>query len=162
VTNATEAAISEEGRIVISATNSMYFLNASTYTAVVVPGAGSADNAVNVGGINDFGDVVGYFYTNSGTSPSFFRDREGEYQAIDVPGSSYTQAAGLNNLDQAVGVFYDGVQYHGFLWTNGSFTTLDYPAAVSTFARGSTTLARLSDSITTRAIMHGFIALPTP
>jgi len=94
VTVLTEAAISENGRIVVSANDSMYFLDGQTYAAVAVPGAGGAGNAVNVGGINNSGDVVGYYYTNSGTSPSFFRDLKGAFETIDVPGSAYTNVMG--------------------------------------------------------------------
>jgi probable HAF family extracellular repeat protein len=51
---------------------------------------------------------------------------------IDVPGSTATGAIGINNAGQIVGSYTDTAgNTHGFLDTNGSFTTLDFP--VSTF-----------------------------
>jgi hypothetical protein len=47
VTQASQAATSGNGLIVLSANNSLYFKNGNSYTAVVVPGAGSALNAAN-------------------------------------------------------------------------------------------------------------------
>jgi probable HAF family extracellular repeat protein len=52
----------------------------------------------------------------------------GNYTTLDPPGSSYTQASGINNLGQIVGSYTDakGVD-HGFLFSGGSYTTLDVP-----------------------------------
>jgi len=162
VTVLTEAAISENGRIVVSANDSMYFLDGQTYAAVAVPGAGGAGNAVNVGGINNSGDVVGYYYTNSGTSPSFFRDLKGAFETIDVPGSAYTNVMGLNDLGQAVGFYYDGAQFHGFLWIAGTITPLDYPGAAGTFANGINDAGEIVGYYNDASgNAHGFLASPT-
>jgi hypothetical protein len=40
-----------------------------------------------------------------------------------------TQAYGINDSDQIVGIFSDGMGNHGFIASNGIFTTLDDPAA---------------------------------
>ena len=66
------------------------------------------------------------------------------FAAIDVPGglAGSTWAQGINNAGQIVGIFQTcpGSCYHGFLDTNGTFTTIDAPGAVgplgSTYAHG--------------------------
>lgn len=52
---------------------------------------------------------------------------------IDVPGSIWSEARGLNNRDEVVGFYLDPQSgYRGYLWRNGSFTTLDFPGALWT------------------------------
>jgi uncharacterized membrane protein len=52
------------------------------------------------------------------------------YSSIDVPGATYTSAFGINSAGQIVGFYYDSAGgYHGFIDSNGTFTTLNYPAA---------------------------------
>ena len=54
---------------------------------------------------------------------------------IDVPGSAGTTAIGINNASQIVGSYADSKgQEHGFLDTNGTFTTLDFPGSTFTEA----------------------------
>ena len=48
------------------------------------------------------------------------------YTAINVPGSSSTMAYGINNSSQIVGAYTDSAGMHGFLDTNGVFTTLPF------------------------------------
>ena len=60
--------------------------------------------------------------------------------AINVPGvpaSGDVAVGGINNLGQIVGGFYDATgRPHGFLDTNGVFTTINFPGAYSTFVEG--------------------------
>ena len=53
---------------------------------------------------------------------------------LDAPGSTFTQALGLNNQGQVVGVYLDGGgNSHGFVWTSkGGFQTIDDPKGVGT------------------------------
>ena len=60
------------------------------------------------------------------------------YTTVDVPGSQETRGVyDINNAGQMVGAYYDtsGID-HGFLDSNGTFTTLDYPSAFLTEAHG--------------------------
>jgi probable HAF family extracellular repeat protein len=53
---------------------------------------------------------------------------------IDVPGSFSTTANGINNSGQITGYYTSDVQLnqiHGFLYSGGSYTTLDVPGAVA-------------------------------
>src|SRR3954451_20174855 len=48
------------------------------------------------------------------------------YTTIDVLGSTSTTAYGLNNSGQIVGAYTDSAGTHGFLNTDGVFTTLPF------------------------------------
>lgn len=58
------------------------------------------------------------------------------YQTIDVPGATSTQARGINNAGDIVGIYSheDGL-VHGFLLSGGTFTYLDCPGAAQTAPR---------------------------
>ena len=56
---------------------------------------------------------------------------------IDPPGSTFTLARGINNLNQIVGTYVDSSQVqHGFLLVNGTLTNIDVPGASGTAAQG--------------------------
>jgi hypothetical protein len=56
---------------------------------------------------------------------------------IDVPGSASTTAIAINNASQIVGTYTDSMGAgHGFLDTDGTFTTLDFPGSTFTEATG--------------------------
>src|SRR4051795_11643503 len=57
------------------------------------------------------------------------------FTQIDVPGADSTEAHGINDVGQIVGVFGNRGMFapsHGFLDTGGSFTQIDVPGAFST------------------------------
>jgi len=155
-------AISGNGAIVLSASNDphLFFRAANgSYTSVVVPGVSTA-----VTGIDNAGNVVGVYVTAPQSFISFFRDANGVFQTIQVPGAMSTQVAGMNNLGQAVGTYFDnGRAGHGFLWRGGSdFTLIDYPGASSTFASGINDSGVIVGSYIGGATIyrHGMIVLP--
>jgi len=55
---------------------------------------------------------------------------------IDPPGTTLTEAHGINNSGKVVGTYSDGKFYHGFTYSAGVFTTLDYPGATNTLVYG--------------------------
>jgi uncharacterized membrane protein len=46
---------------------------------------------------------------------------------IDVPGADQTQAYGINDSGQIVGLFYDATGFHGFLKDGDAFVVIDVP-----------------------------------
>lgn len=156
-------AISGNGAIALSSGASIYLRQpGGSYISFAVPGANSSSE-MDVQGIDNTGNIVGFYFPSFGTSVSFFRSAGGVYQTILVPGSVYTEVQGMNNLGQAVGFWYDGTASHGFLWLGGNqFTEIDPPGATSTFASG------INDSgvivgfyLDASEVQHGFIALPS-
>jgi probable HAF family extracellular repeat protein len=82
-------------------------------------------------GINDSGQVVGYYTSNAGDRGFLYT--AGSFTTINVPGAIGTRAYGINDSGQIVGLAGN----HGFLLdTASSFTTIDVPGAASTYATG--------------------------
>jgi hypothetical protein len=87
-------------------------------------------------GINDSGEVVG-FYQNAMGDFSAFTDIGGMITSFQFPGSASTQALGLNNLGEIVGDYVDaGGVMHGFLDNAGMFTMLDPAGSTATTING--------------------------
>jgi len=162
LTSASGEAISGNGAIVLSGNQSLFFRAADgSYTSVLVPGADSSLNAANATGIDNAGNVVGFYYPNFGSATSFLRDANGVFRPIFFPGSVYTEVQGMNNLGQAVGFYYDGTADHGFLWRGGSdFSTIDFPGATNTFASGINDSGVIVGFYNDARGRHGLIALP--
>jgi PEP-CTERM motif-containing protein len=87
-------------------------------------------------GINNAGDVVGFYMPTSTTSLGF-EDIGGSIKTIDPFGSSFTQALGINNEGEIVGFYTDagGVQ-HGYTDVNGLFESFDPTGSTSTTING--------------------------
>jgi probable HAF family extracellular repeat protein len=130
----------------------------------VVPGAQGNSEGI---GINNEGTIVGTFrlsapppgnYGIAGSSGFIFR--EGVYSTFDYPTSVGTHPTGINDHGDIVGIWKDatGVR-HGFLLNDGSFSSIDVPAAVGlTFAEGinnaGEVVGRYLDS---NSVLHGFV-----
>ncbi len=90
--------------------------------------------------INDNGEIAGYCLT-APTAPNtqlgFIRYRNGKHILLDFPGADGTGAFGINDYGQVVGQYYNPLipglsglyRFHGFIWDNGTFTTIDFPKA---------------------------------
>jgi len=126
-----------------------------TITAINYPGA----LYTTAFGINDRGQIVGA-YLAPGASPNpdgtlprnavhgFVWER-GRFTTLDVPGSIYTQAYGINDHGQITGGYYDrSGQQHGFLRDGHRYRTLDVPGDGHNIAWG------IND--------HGAVVLPDP
>jgi len=61
-----------------------------------------------------------------------------DFTTINVPGSYYTTAYGINNAGTVVGSYNDasGAPDHGFLYSGGNFATIDVPGAYATQVLG--------------------------
>lgn len=95
-------------------------------------GIPSSSNVALLGGLNDRGDVVGFFQTDSGVIRMF------EYSGLKlsvpaVPADFVDVAAkGINNSGQITGSYDNATGLHGFLDTRGTFTRLDVPGGLDT------------------------------
>jgi len=86
---------------------------------------------------------------------------DGSYTPLDVPGTTITEAHGINSAGQIVGWFAAGPLNHGFLLSNGSYTTLAVPGARDTFAYGINTTGQIVGVYRPAGgSPHGFLATP--
>jgi uncharacterized membrane protein len=107
------------------------------YTAL--PDPANQDGRPDFNAINDHGDVVGVLVPQPPTLSNGnlgFLFSEGEYTLIDCGG--WTEANGINNDGDIVGECGHGspTQTSGFLLRDGTFSLIDFPAAVETVALG--------------------------
>jgi hypothetical protein len=148
------AGISNSGTIVGTYNNHGhgFVFSGGTYTTLDFPGA----NVNSLGGVNDSGQIVGFYTGGAFPSPvSFLWDR-GVYTTLSFA------ATAINDRGDIVG----SAGYHGVLLdASGNYTTIDFPGA----GGNGTTLTGINDrgQITgyyfdANDIAHGFIATPVP
>jgi hypothetical protein len=82
-------------------------------------------------GINDKGQIVGYYIPATDVTEGF-ELVEGTYTEISVPNSTSTTAVGINRSGVISGTYYNSAGQYGFTFSNGSYTTLSFPASGAT------------------------------
>ena len=113
----------------------------NTFQNLNLPGASS----LTATGINNNGDVTGFFVNHSGATQSFLLTGRGHLVTFNAPGSTNTMALGINNSDEIVGSYATGsgdtAMTHGFVWQNGHLRTVDDPHGL-----GTTTINGVNDN----------------
>ena len=126
-----------------------YNIKTHRFTRVLPPGFTSSTSlnspSLTATGINDHGDVAGFYNKTSAQVDAFLQQHNGQFVTLAVPGASMTQAFGVNDNDEVVGAYTDGTgnnaQTHGFTWRPGyGFTTVDDPHGI-----GATTINGIND-----------------
>jgi hypothetical protein len=124
-----------------------YDIRTRQFSRILVPGApaGQAGPSLTAAGINNRGDVTGFYAASSTQTDAFLRLGSGRFVTLAVPGASMTQALGVNDSDEVVGVYTVGsgsnAQTHGFTWRPGyGFRTVDDPHGL-----GATTINGVND-----------------
>ena len=115
-------------------------------------------------GINDRGDLVGGWDTGI-TSPieHGFKCSQGQCVGFDVPVSAtVTQGDDINAQGDIVGAWVDvGGVVHGFLLSNGEFTSFDFPGAADTIPFGINAAGQIVGRYDLAdGSNHGFLAQP--
>lgn len=98
-------------------------------------------------GINPGGDIVGWYARVRGEIHGYLRTKDGEFSQIDFPGATDTDTrpVGINSRGDIVGFYCVDTpapqcglvvnnRTHGFLLSDGKFTTIDFPDALGTQA----------------------------
>ncbi len=106
------------------------------FRSVTIRGASSLTAAA----INNMGDVAGFFTGSGGVTKAFLMRPGGHTTRLAYPGATMTQAFGVNDAREVVGVYQtgtgDNAKMHGFTWTSRhGFKTVDDP-----HGRGATTI----------------------
>jgi probable HAF family extracellular repeat protein len=106
-----------------------------TFTTIEVPNARRA----TASGINDNGDIVGYFEDTTNITRGFLL-RHDTFTTINFPGAAFTEARGIGAGGEIVGSYRmpgeSPLNFHGFLLTpEGRFQRIDYPQHINTIAQ---------------------------
>jgi len=89
---------------------------------------------ISVQGINDAGEVVGY-YTSSSGSHGFLK-KNNDFRTIDVPEGTETSAHGINDREQIVGSFLNRRSIgRGFILSGGIFKIVEPPNSLDSTRR---------------------------
>jgi len=130
----------------------------ATVATIDAPGAA----ATVADGINDPGEIVGFFIDTGHRIHGFLRAAGGAFMTIDAPGALTTSAYGINRAGQIVGLFGDARHTHGFLRTpGGTFTTIDAPGATLTIVYGINDTGQIAGVFGDAGRhQHGFLRTP--
>ena len=133
-----------------------YFLSGDTFTQFDAPGA--VNTYVNA--VNDAGNFAGSIDI-AGPANEGFASINGNIVTYGIPAGTVTTAYSINNSDQIVGSYFDGVAiYHGFLRSaDGTLTfPIDPVGSTSTFLFGNNDrnimVGRYVDGT---GVAHGFV-----
>ena len=132
-----------------------------SYSFFTVPGASESGVGTIPLGINNRGQVTGFYADDSGTWHGFLRDHK-SISTFDVPGADLTKPFGINDEGDIVGcyfIFSPTFVEQGFILHEGHFLTFEVP--------GSGGLAGINNQgvmggcyADSNGIWHGFIATP--
>jgi probable HAF family extracellular repeat protein len=115
-------------------------------------------------GINSSGQILGFYIDAQHLGYNFLLSG-GTYNILDLPGTLSNPAGGavgINDADQIVGRYGDGRTSHGFVYSDGSLTTLDPPGSLETYATGINDAGQIVGWYGDSAGVHGFLATPVP
>ncbi|WP_298870907.1 DUF4214 domain-containing protein [uncultured Bradyrhizobium sp.] len=121
----------------------------------------SASGSTELHGINDNGLAVGVY--NGGEASFTYDTATGKFTTLSKPNQSTIEiiAHGINSNGQIVGEYSDG-NYHGFIYSNGTYITLDDPNASA--ATGGTQASAINsagqvvgDYFDSSGGIHGFL-----
>jgi len=109
-----------------------FSLSGGTYTSLQYPG--TSENWVT--GINNAGTIIVGWYIDANNNDHGYSLSNGAYTLLSgYPGASDTDATGVNNAGTIVG-YWDAssgstswLLHHGFVLSNGTYTSLDAPGA---------------------------------
>lgn len=91
--------------------------------------------AIEANGINNLDEIVGDFVDPSGANHAYY-EIGGVPHEFDFPGAGATIALAVNDKGTIVGVYDDNTGSHGFVLSNGQFTTRDCPTGTETEITG--------------------------
>jgi hypothetical protein len=145
-----------------------YNIRTGRFSRVLPPGASNNNlgASLTAAGINNRGDVTGFYNKTSSVVDSFLKLHTGQFITLAFPGASATNASGVNDSDEVVGTYTTGsgnsAVMHGFVWQGGKFSTVDIGGgATATTVNGVNDEGDLVGFYTdAKGNTDGFFALP--
>jgi uncharacterized membrane protein len=117
-----------------------FLYSGGIFTPINPPSGVAFNDVVLPFGINDMGDIVGYYNATTGGWAGFLY-KGGIFTSFRAPGETNTFATGVNNIGQIVGYTIPDPstrQHHGFLYDGTKFITVDVAPATAPGANGTT------------------------
>ena len=142
-----------------------YNINTRKFGRVLVPGTAGLGPSLTAAGINNHGDVAGFYNKTATTVDAFLKLHTGRFITLAFPGAAMTQAFGVNDSNEVVGTYTTGTGNaavtHGFIWQNGTFASVDIGGASATTVNGVNNEGDLVGFYTdAKGNTNGFMALP--
>ncbi len=134
-----------------------YYLSGGSWTDLYC----GINNAAGTG-VNRSGTIVGMYYNLTLSRLSGFTKNGGSAScnSFDYPDAGATWVAyGINDAGTIVGYFKSTgtFTYHGFILSNGAFTTFNYPKAGATYVTGINNAGTVVGYCVDKSL-HGFLA----
>lgn len=147
--------INDSGQIVGNCNSGGFIRTGTTFTTLNDPD----EYATTVRGINNSGNVVGPYITDSFYDNLHgFIYTGGGFTHFDIPDSNETLPYGINNKGQIVGYYWYGFGHaHGFIKNGDHVDILAVPGATETFAFGINNLGQVVGYYQDSNGTHGFI-----
>ncbi|MGO8932030.1 MAG: hypothetical protein ACLQU3_34710 [Limisphaerales bacterium] len=133
-----------------------------SYSFFTVPEASESGIGTNPLGINDPGQVVGYYADDVGTIHGFLKDHK-SITTLDVPGADLTESWGINDGGDIVGLYYvfsPSFVEEGFILHDGHFLTFEVPGNNGGLTGINNQGVLSGYYVDSNGIWHGFIATP--
>ena len=125
----------------LGASPPVYAQSGWTFTTIDDPAATTGAGGTFAQGINDPGQVVGYFYDSTGIHG--FSKTGSSFATLNYPDAPLTTfAEGINNKGDVVGRYNPDVagtvvnKAGGFLYSGGVYTAINDPSATDTLVQG--------------------------
>jgi probable HAF family extracellular repeat protein len=135
----------------------IYYFHRKVFTPVTLP---VMADSVTATGVNDEGDISGFFTVNKVTS-GFVLGEDHSFMMIQLGGGTNTQALGISEDGVVVGSFVDSTgMMHGFVWSDNRVRQIDDPqGAGGTLVNGLNDRGQLVGFYVDNAgNTHGFLA----
>jgi hypothetical protein len=117
--------------------------NGSVYSFFTIPQQTNGYLGIFPLGINDSGQVTGYYADSQGKTHGFIKDGS-TITSFDVPGAENTYADTINNKGEVVGNYTVGNVSHGFLLSGTECVTVDFPSADNTVLVGNNNIGQIT------------------
>ncbi len=130
------------------------------------PGAGKgAGQGTTPKGINDGGEITGYYKDSASAVHGFVRHRDGTFAIFDAPGASRKATLGtmpqsINDQGDITGYYFTDPkgERHGFVrHKDGTIVRFDPPGSAGTVIRGINDLDEFSGNYVSYDVAHAFL-----
>jgi uncharacterized membrane protein len=130
-----------------------------SYLTIDFPATTSVPPVNQLLGLNDSAQQAGYWQDSSGNFHAYITGGGTFFLGLTIPKVPSAQATGINNKGWITGFYIDSAMVtHGFVLTQGTFRTIDYPRATATSVLGSNNNGQLVGTYTDSAGgVHGFV-----